>query len=76
MILITTVIVPNQKHKEALALIDAGDYPAAYAMLEELGKPEEIKQNKYDRAIKLLNSGDYDDAYTLLGNIGENDVIA
>lgn len=75
-ILITTVIVPNQKHKEALALIDAGDYPAAYAMLEELGKPEEIKQNKYDRAIKLLNSGDYDDAYTLLGNIGENEVIA
>lgn len=43
-ILITTVIVPNQKHKEALALIEAGDYPAAYAMLEELGKPEEIKQ--------------------------------
>lgn len=75
-ILITTVIVPNQKHKEALALIEAGDYPAAYAMLEELGKPEEIKQNKYDRAIKLLNSGDYDDAYTLLGNIGENEVIA
>lgn len=75
-ILITTVIVPIQKHKEALALIDAGDYPAAYAMLEELGKPEEIKQNKYDRAIKLLNSGDYDDAYTLLGNIGENEVIA
>ena len=75
-ILITTVIVPNQKHKEALALIDAGDYPAAYAMLEELGKPEEIKQNKYDRAIKLLNSGDYDDAYTLLRNIGNNEAVA
>lgn len=75
-ILITTVIVPNQKHKEALALIEAGDYPAAYAMLEELGKPEEIKQNKYDRAIKLLNSGDYDDAYTLLRNIGNNEAVA
>lgn len=75
-ILITTVIVPNQKHNEALALIDAGDYTAAYSILEELGKPEEIKQNKYDRAMKLIDAGDYDDAYTLLRNIGNNEAVA
>lgn len=72
-ILITTVIVPNQKHKEALALIEAGDYPAAYAMLEELGKPEEIKQNKYDRAMAYINAQDYEAAYTLLDGLNYED---
>lgn len=74
-ILITTVIVPNQKHKEALALIEAGDYPAAYAILEELGKPEEITQNKYDRALELIAAEDYKPAYELLEEIGREDAI-
>lgn len=72
-ILIATVIVPNQKHKEALALIEAGDYPAAYAMLEELGKPEEIKQNKYDRAMELIAAKKYEEAYCLLDGLSYKD---
>ena len=75
MILITTVIVPNQKHKEALALIDAGDYTAAYSILEELGKPEEITQNKYDRAMELIAAEDYEPAYELLEEIGREDAV-
>lgn len=74
-ILITTVIVPNQKHKEALALIDAGDYTAAYSILEELGKPEEITQNKYDRAMELIAAEDYEPAYELLEEIGREDAV-
>lgn len=74
-ILITTVIVPNQKHKEALALIEAGDYPAAYSILEELGKPEEITQNKYDRAMELIAAEDYEPAYELLEEIGREDAV-
>ena len=56
-------------------LVEAGDYDAGYAILEELGEDEAIQSNKYDRAIKLLDSGDYDSAYVLLKEIGKNDMI-
>lgn len=74
-IVLTTVIIPNQKYNEAMDLIDSGDYESAYALLEEIGKNDVIVANKYDRAIKLLDSGDYDSAYELLNQIGKDDMI-
>lgn len=74
-ILVTTVIIPGQKYRNALSLLDAGDYAAGYAILEELGKPEEITQNKYDRAMALIDAGEYDPAYVLLEEIGDTEAI-
>ena len=74
-ILVTTVIIPGQKYRNALSLLDAGDYTAGYAILEELGKPEEITRNKYDRAIALIDAGNYDSAHALLEEIGNTEAI-
>ena len=78
-IVLTTVIIPkqeyNKKYNEAMDLVEAGDYEAGYAILEELGENGAIQSDKYDRAIKLLDSGDYDSAYELLDQIGKNDMI-
>lgn len=72
-IVLTTVIIPNQKYNEAMDLIDSGDYESAYALLEEIGKNDVIVANKYDRAIKLINAGDYRAAYTLLDGLSYRD---
>lgn len=78
-IVLTTVIIPKQeyskKYSEAMEMIEAGNYDAGYAILEELGENETIQSNKYDRAIKLMDSGDYDSAYDLLSQVGKNDMI-
>lgn len=74
-IVLTTVIIPNQKYNEAMDLIDSGDYESAYALLEEIGKNDVIATNKYDRAIDLIDSGDYESAYAFLEEIGDNETI-
>ena len=74
-ILVATVIIPGQKYRNALSLLDAGDYAAGYVILEKLGKPEEITQNKYDRAMALIDAEKYDSAYALLEEIGEMEAI-
>lgn len=72
-IVLTTVIIPNQKYNEAMDLIDSGDYESAYALLEEIGKNDVIAANKYDRAIDLIDSGDYKAAYALLDGLSYRD---
>ena len=65
-IVLNTVIIPKQKLNKAMGLLDSGDYEAAYALLEEVGKTDAIAQSKYDRAMKLLDEGDYRSARNLL----------
>ena len=48
-ILMTQVIIPKQKYNTAMDMIDAGEYDAAYAILEEIGDTETIAASKYDR---------------------------
>lgn len=48
-ILLTQVIIPKQKYNTAMDMIDAGEYDAAYAILEEIGDAETIAASKYDR---------------------------
>lgn len=64
------------KHGKALALIDAGEYDAAYALLEEVGDQKTIDQNKRERAEWLLAKEDYNAAYTLLEEVGDTKTIA
>ena len=72
-IVLTTVIIPNQKYNEAMDLIDSGDYESAYALLEEIGDNETIVSNKYDRAVKCIESGEYQAAYILLDGLEYKD---
>ncbi len=74
-IVLVAVILPKQKLNNAMALLDSGDYDAAYALLEQMGRDEEIISSKYDRALALLDSGDYEMAYQLLKQIDKNDEI-
>lgn len=74
-IVLTTVIIPKRKQNKAMDLLASSNYDDAYALLEEIGDSDAIKQNKYDRAIEMLDSGEYDSAYVLLEEIGDNDTI-
>lgn len=62
----TKLVIPAIHYKQAQDYISAGDYTAAYALLEELGKHDEVAQNQYERGIVLLEMEDYDSAYQLL----------
>ena len=62
------VIKPRQKMNMAMDLLESGDYEAAYALLEEVGK-----SNKYDLAIERINAGDYETAYILLNGLDYKD---
>ncbi len=66
-------IMMKLKYNKAMALIDSGNYDAAYALLEEMDRKDAITQNKYDRAMKLIESGDYEEAYVLLDGLNFND---
>ncbi len=70
-LLLTQVIVPKQKYNKAMGLIDAGEYEAAYAILEDIGKPEKIVQSKHDRAMSHIAEGEYETAFNLLMEIGK-----
>lgn len=74
-IVLVTVIIPKLKLNKAMSLLDDGEYEAAYAQLEEMGKDNVIETNKYDRAMKYIDAEDYGPAYALLKEIGKNDVI-
>ena len=56
-----------------MEMIEAGNYDAGYAILEELGENETIQSNKYDRAIKLMDSGDFQAACALLAGLTYKD---
>lgn len=74
-IVLCTVIIPQQKYNKAMNLLESGDYDSAYALLEEINKYDDIKVSKYNRAMKLLESEDYDSAYSLLEEIDDNETI-
>lgn len=75
-IVLCTVIIPQQKYNKAMNLLESGDYDSAYSLLEEINKDDDIKVSKYNRAMKLLESEDYDSAYALLEEIDDNETIA
>lgn len=58
--------IKDSQYGRAMELIASGDYEAAYAILEEIGRHDAVTENKYDRAMSLMSSGKYSDAYALL----------
>lgn len=68
--LFSKVIIPRQKHDEAMQLLASGNYDEAYALYEELGDTEAIESNKYDRAMSLMESGDYEEAIQMFESLG------
>ncbi len=69
------VLLPKMKYNKAINLLKSKDYESAYAILRELGKEDEITNNKEERASSCLISGDYETAYALLKEIGKTDAI-
>ena len=75
-IILMTVIIPKQKYNKAMALINSGEYEAAYALLYEIGNNDAIVSSKIDRTITVIHSGDYEAAYALLDETGNSDASA
>ena len=76
-LLLTKVIIPNNKYKDAVALLDDGQYSEAITAFSELGDykdaPEMVIEAKdlkkqeelaaaYQEALNLMNSGNYNGA--------------
>ena len=66
-----TAAIPRIKYSKALSAIGSGDYDTGYALLSELGREDEIIQNKRDRAAAMISEENFDDAYDLLNSIGD-----
>ncbi len=73
--LATKVIVPALQHQQARDYLNAGDYDTGYAMLEDLGKHDEVIQDKYDRGMSFLETKDYAEGYKFLIEAGRNDIV-
>lgn len=71
----TKLVIPAIRYRQAQDYISAGDYTAAYTLLEELGKHDEVTQNQYERGMAQLEAGNYDAAYDLLNQAGRDDVV-
>ena len=71
----TKLVIPAIRYRQAQDYINAGDYTAAYTLLEELGKHDEVAQNQYERGMAQLEVGNYDTAYDLLNQAGRDDVV-
>lgn len=73
--IITQVILPKQRYKKAISLIDAGEYDAAYTILEEIGNTKAIVANKYNRAMECKDAQNYETALMLLNGLGYKDSV-
>lgn len=71
----TKRVIPVIRYRQAQDYISSGDYAAAYTLLEELGKHDEVVQNQYERGMAQLEAGNYDAAYDLLNQAGRDDVV-
>ena len=70
------IIAPMLKYDDAIELINSGNFADGYAILTELGKEDDIKNNKHDRAVSHIEKKEYNKAYALFYEIGEEDLIA
>ena len=72
-IILNTVIIPNNKYNDAIALMDAGKYSEAITAFELLDGYKEsqnkITECKYNSAVILINMDKYDKVLPLLKEI-------
>ena len=69
-IILNTVIIPNGKYNDAIALMDAGKYTDAISAFEALegykDSVNKIEECKYNDAIALMDAGNVVEAYKAL----------
>jgi len=69
-IVLNTVIIPNNNYKAAVALMGSGKYEEAIAAFEEMGGYKDsasmITESKYELSLVLIDSGDIVGAYESL----------
>ncbi len=81
-VLLNTVIIPNSKYNNAVALMEAGQYEEAIAAFEAMDGYKDsvtqitacetaIKDSKYSNAIALMEAGNLDEAQVAFQNLGE-----
>ena len=74
-ILLNTVIIPNGKYNDAIALMEAGKYDEAIAVFHTLGEYKDsaikILDIKYDIAIDLMNKEKYTEAISAFTELGD-----
>lgn len=75
MIILSTVIIPNGKYNDAIALMDAGRYTDAITAFEALDgykdSVEKVKECNYIYAIELMETNHLNDAYDIFIELGE-----
>lgn len=81
-IVMMTVVIPNGKYDDAVALMDAGRYEEAITVFEELDGHKDstvliddckdaIQERDSQNAVALMEQGNYADALVLLETVGE-----
>lgn len=81
-IVLKTVIIPNNKYNDAIALMKAGKYEVAFSAFEKLDgfkdsaeKMDECKsaiiEQTYTEAVALLEEGKHDQAFITLVGLGD-----
>ena len=73
-LILTQLVIPKRRYEEAMALLEAGEYEAAYALLREAGREDAVAASLMERADELLEAGEPDAAYALLGDGAEEAV--
>ena len=81
-IILNSVIIPNGRYNDAIALMDAGKYEDAISAFEKLDGYKDSKdkisecetfilEDKYQAALSLLNEGKYTEAIAAFKQLGE-----
>ncbi len=87
LVILTSVIIPNSKYNDAIALMDAGQYEDAIVAFEAMDGYKDSKQQikncenalkeiEYQKAEKAYSSKNYEQAYSLFyANLGYKDSL-
>ena len=74
-IVLNTVIIPNSKYSDAIALMNAEKYAEAIAIFEELDGHKDsnikIEECKYDNAVSHMKDGKLDEAYKIFTELDD-----
>ena len=74
-VILNTVIIPNNKYNQAIEYINKGDYVRAISLLRDLGDYKDSKQlivkHKYNMAVEYINDKDYINALSILQDLGD-----
>ena len=79
-IVLNTVIIPNGKYNEAIALMEAGEYKEAILVFDALDgykdSTEKMRECNYDYAVTLMDAGNLDEAYSIFMELGDYKDVA